>query len=65
MKRDFTENFSLYLFKYITMNAVYDKTFWQQLALRKDLLIKVEDLSNSTVLFDDELEPEHRRLHGV
>jgi hypothetical protein len=47
------------------MNAAYDKLFWQQLALRKDLLIQVEDLSNSTVLFDDELEPEHRKLFGI
>jgi hypothetical protein len=37
------------------MNATYDRLFWEQLALRKDLLIQVEDISNSTVLFDDEL----------
>lgn len=41
VKRDFTENFSENLYKYITMNATYDKAFWEQLALRKDLLIQV------------------------
>lgn len=35
------------------MNANYDRSFWEQLALRKDLLIQVEDLNNTTVLFDD------------
>ena len=65
LKRDFTENFSEWLFKYITLNASYDRHFWEQLALRKDLFTRVEDLGNSTMLFDDELEFDHRRLPGV